>query len=1044
MRMNLIALAACLGVCGFVFATDFSQFDKVSTLSFPGYTGTSALQNFPVLVRVGAHIGGFAYTDMSFPATGADLRFSDMAGTELAYEIDTWDPQGTSLVWVKVPVFQNTAQVRMYYGNAAAEVPAYSFDGTVWSNEFAGVWHANDDLKDSTGHGLTGTRYTVATTNVTEGPLGRSLCAVNPGGMDVANYDHLIPNEAYFTISAWLRTATNNVSGLRIFSRKYDYQEITGFDIFTWGNEEVGVRGGAQSTSGYAPRMTTCFKNSSTWFHFAVVYDGNVARVYTNGVDTLATLKTPSPTFAPATESTRGLSFLHPPGNANSYLRAYIDEMRLAKTTLSGDRLRADYATVAQADFVSYGAVQANDSIPLGIASLSAADISGTSAGMVYRLQVGSSAPTVYADWGTDPGALSETVVIGPVSESGTYTNTLSDLLPGTTYYYRHRAADATESAESSVAVPFITLGEPALGVTAASNVFNVVHCSVYFLKPGFSGTTVKCLFGTSPDALEVTNVWESVTEPGWLECALPQAQYGGTYYYAFVASCPSVGGDLASYTLTNSIIATSTLTWTGALSTDWSTPDNWFPATVPTAATDTFFPNAGSSIRLSENSAAYGFVANTEGTVDLDLGGFSLNSTNLVVGTNKATVASIRNGSWNVSPGNLRIGVVKEARDCLLTVADGATITATTLQLGNYSPSGGNKLVIDDGGIVSLTSGLTLGPNNSAGSNQIHVLRGGLLLIRGNTQTYTRFNDFVVDGGIVTNIIGQFSNACADGGRTPSTVEIKNGGVFRMTGGNYFHGNGSYSGRVSVIDGGLLKIDTRLQMGSGGADQGGYGLLFVSNAVVEVGDILKFPGDSRFWSETMRVVQYPGDVTRVTTGGDFGVGMGDNGKRDDNNYRNTGSRFEIDGGTVAVGKQITIGGIAEQDGKLIPDFLQYTNNTFSVKGASTRITAQSWLMRLNNYLNYVSPAGGFADVPIEITNDATFDPTTTLTIDLSELPKTQGGRFILFKAGTLADNSIPLENVTVLGGETRKWELLQEGNTITFKIASQTAILLY
>ncbi len=88
MRISSLALAACLGVCCSASAADFSAFEKVSTLSFTEYTG-SALVNFPVLVRVSENIDGFRYSDMSFPATGADLRFSDMAGGELAYEIDT-------------------------------------------------------------------------------------------------------------------------------------------------------------------------------------------------------------------------------------------------------------------------------------------------------------------------------------------------------------------------------------------------------------------------------------------------------------------------------------------------------------------------------------------------------------------------------------------------------------------------------------------------------------------------------------------------------------------------------------------------------------------------------------------------------------------------------------------------------------------------------------------------------------------------------------------------------------------------------------------
>ena len=70
----------------------------------------------------------FDYTKAK--ADGADIRFSTAAGNMdakgLSYWIEQWNVDGTSIIWVKVPVLKSKAQnaVYMYYGNANA--PAVS------------------------------------------------------------------------------------------------------------------------------------------------------------------------------------------------------------------------------------------------------------------------------------------------------------------------------------------------------------------------------------------------------------------------------------------------------------------------------------------------------------------------------------------------------------------------------------------------------------------------------------------------------------------------------------------------------------------------------------------------------------------------------------------------------------------------------------------------------------------------------------------------------------------------------------------------------
>lgn len=93
-------------------------------IAFPGYAGSETLTNFPMLVRLdAANVPGFSYSQLAFP-NGADLRFTDSSGTELGYEIESWNPGGTSLIWVKVPSLAKGGSILAYWGNPAATATA--------------------------------------------------------------------------------------------------------------------------------------------------------------------------------------------------------------------------------------------------------------------------------------------------------------------------------------------------------------------------------------------------------------------------------------------------------------------------------------------------------------------------------------------------------------------------------------------------------------------------------------------------------------------------------------------------------------------------------------------------------------------------------------------------------------------------------------------------------------------------------------------------------------------------------------------------------
>lgn len=115
----------------YVYPTNFNSKLKIT---FSGYDRAETLQDFPVLVNLSTNLPGFSYGGFS-GLNGSDLRFADSSGTrELPYEINNWDPNGTSAVWVQVPALASTNSfIWAYWGNPSNTTPpAYTTNGAVW------------------------------------------------------------------------------------------------------------------------------------------------------------------------------------------------------------------------------------------------------------------------------------------------------------------------------------------------------------------------------------------------------------------------------------------------------------------------------------------------------------------------------------------------------------------------------------------------------------------------------------------------------------------------------------------------------------------------------------------------------------------------------------------------------------------------------------------------------------------------------------------------------------------------------------------------
>ena len=117
-RLFAFAFCAVLSCSLRAESFDLSGFSKLVEIrsSADSVAPGVVLTDFQVLVRLSADIEGFSYSDFR-QDNGVDLAFLDGDKNLLAHEIDTWNTEGESLVWVKIPAFQRGTKIYMVYGS---------------------------------------------------------------------------------------------------------------------------------------------------------------------------------------------------------------------------------------------------------------------------------------------------------------------------------------------------------------------------------------------------------------------------------------------------------------------------------------------------------------------------------------------------------------------------------------------------------------------------------------------------------------------------------------------------------------------------------------------------------------------------------------------------------------------------------------------------------------------------------------------------------------------------------------------------------------
>ena len=233
-RILASALCASLlfAVCGTAFG---ATYDKMLEITVNGVPENVTLTDFPLLVRLSeTAISGSSYQDFQ-GSGGSDLRFETADGTGLAYEVDTWNENGESLVWVKVPALAQNDVLTMRYGSDA---PDANDPTAVWAN-YVAVYHGND-WSCATGGDYPASPlpetggYTLSTTRADH--LGSAFFNSNTAqgtrfklGTRDKNPLGALSSVSRFAVSAWVRS-TSDTPKVRFFSNKVAYGD-NGFEL---------------------------------------------------------------------------------------------------------------------------------------------------------------------------------------------------------------------------------------------------------------------------------------------------------------------------------------------------------------------------------------------------------------------------------------------------------------------------------------------------------------------------------------------------------------------------------------------------------------------------------------------------------------------------------------------------------------------------------------------------------------------------------------------------------------------------------------------
>ena len=345
---SAFCIAFALATAATAFADlDFSAFAHRATIDFDGYTGASTLTNFPALVRLGEGTGGFSYADCALPG-GQDVRFSLGNGVELPSQVVSWDANGTSEFYVRVPRLTAATRILMFWGNAAAgkrdpsSTPFAQDDYILsWSLEDEGDVAFDDSLSGAWGVKANGPTQVA-------GVVGKALSFTAASSQYVrlaAGAYYPVSAPQTFTYEGWAKWSAVPTADSGIFGLSRNAYHAGTFAVLAKTSGKIVLRdgngnGSATATSSFAPAL-------ETWHHILMARDGatGVTKVYINGEQAISSTK---PFERAASDYSFGVGYCRSTGY-NVPFSGQVDELRVSTVLRGVDYAAAVFKNVTDA-----------------------------------------------------------------------------------------------------------------------------------------------------------------------------------------------------------------------------------------------------------------------------------------------------------------------------------------------------------------------------------------------------------------------------------------------------------------------------------------------------------------------------------------------------------------------------------------------------------------------------------------------------------------------------------------------------------------------
>ena len=349
-----------------------NDFERYLDFTVTGYKGTETLTNFPVLVEVRKKdTNGFTYDDF-YRFNGEDIAFVDEKGRVIPHEIDTWNPNGQTLIWVRLPEMNQGTTFTMCYRSPLIDPP--TDPGNVFE-KYVGVWHMNEkedgivDVIDSTTNNLVGETHANSLA-YSSGRVGGARRVAQHAGTsstygNIVIYDHDdilrtgVGNT--FTYSCWSKLADNAPSWAYLVSRKREDAD-KGWGVQYHDNnstKQIRIWGGSTAKNEYMPLNISNYAHQA-WAYWTFVFDNTNCTAYLDGVEqekvVIRGVGSGSGTktvYPVANDATADFEHLVIGGQqiGTGALNGWVDECRYSKGIRSADWIRAEYDSSNQQQF---------------------------------------------------------------------------------------------------------------------------------------------------------------------------------------------------------------------------------------------------------------------------------------------------------------------------------------------------------------------------------------------------------------------------------------------------------------------------------------------------------------------------------------------------------------------------------------------------------------------------------------------------------------------------------------------------------------------